>query len=90
MRITQHAVKRMQQRAINQEIVHWLESYGQRIQTSSHCVVVILSRRARKRLAEEVGPTVYAQVEKKLDAYLVVRGGQIITVGYRYKHIRKH
>lgn len=86
--LTHHAEVRMQQRGIPMAAVDALLSFGHR-RRHRGADVYFLDKRARTRLANELGRTCYRQLEKALDSYLVVSDdGDVITAAHRHHRLR--
>jgi len=53
--------------------------------------VMWLDKRSRARLEREEGRGVVRELDKHLDAYVVMdTDGTVMTVGHRYRRIRRH
>ena len=89
---TKHARTRAQQRGAQPLIVNFIRTHGARAYDHHGGVVRYLDKRARKALTKEFGPQVMQQWSKSLDLYLVesATDGALITVGHRYKRIRRN
>jgi hypothetical protein len=88
MKLSNHAVKRMQQRAIPPIIVDLLQRYGEtRYQRGS--TVLYFNRKGHHKAAEELREAL-ARIDKHRDAYLVEANdsNSILTVGYRSERIK--
>ena len=91
MNLTQHARQRMQQRGIPQQAIDYVLSYGRVSHHHHGACVVWLDKRSRARLGREAGQQVIRKLEKHLDAYVVTdTDGTVVTVGHRYRRIRRH
>jgi hypothetical protein len=88
MNMTQHAIARSQQRAIPPLIIDWLCKYGTRIKGMNGTTICVFDKPSRRLLASEVGQTVVRRLADWLDAYLVLSGESVITVGHRYRPLR--
>ena len=89
MNMTRHAQTRLQQRAIPPIIIEWLCKYGCRLQGMNGTTVCFFDRESRRCLASEVGHVVVRRLSDMMDAYLVMSGNSILTVGHRYKPLRR-
>ena len=89
MNMTRHAQTRLQQRAIPPIIIEWLCKYGCRLQGMNGTTVCFFDRESRRCLASEVGHVVVRRLSDMMDAYLVMSGNSIVTVGHRYKPLRR-
>lgn len=85
--LTRHSVVRAQQRRVPQAIIDWLFQFGS-VEPQDGSELLHFDKRARHRLARAIGEPVVARLGKLLDTYAVVSGGEVITLGYRYKRIR--
>ena len=85
MNMTKHAQARLQQRAIPPLIVDWLCKYGCRFQGFNGTTVCFFDKQSRRYLASEVGHVVVRRLADMMDAYLVLSGDSIVTVGHRYR-----
>lgn len=85
MNMTKHAQMRQQQRAIPPLIIKWLCKYGCRYQGINGTTVCFFDRESRRCLASEVGHVVVRRLSDMMDAYLVMSGDSIVTLGHRYK-----
>ena len=89
MNMTKHAQTRLQQRAIQPLIIDWLCKYGQRLQGMNGTTVCYFDKESRRCLASEVGHVVVRRLSDMMDTYLVLSGNSIVTVGHRYKPIKR-
>jgi len=89
MNITSHAEARAQQRAIPPLILDWLDRYGVRERAGAGAEIAYFDKNSRRALERDVGRTVVARLGDLLDAYAVVDGNTVITVGHRYKRIER-
>ena len=91
MYLTQHARQRMQQRGIPQQAIDYVLAYGRVSHDHRGACVVWLDKRSRARLGREAGRQVIRKLDKHLDAYVVTdTDGTVVTVGHRYRRIRRH
>ena len=89
--VTNHAVARMQQRAIFPEIVDFLLEYGRCEHHQRGALLYYLDKRGRQRLEKIAGKETYRRLEHALDAYAIVSdNGELVTVGHRHKRINHH
>jgi hypothetical protein len=89
--LTNHARKRLQQRAIPPFILDYLDSFG----CSKRCggsERMFFDKAARRRLAHHLGGEAALQpIERWLGVYAVVGDdGTVVTVGHRTKRLRLH
>lgn len=88
-RMTSHALERSQQRCIPPLIIHWLCQYGSRKRRNNGTIVCYFDKKSTRLIASDVGHIVIRRLSGLLNAYLVIAGNQIITVGHRYKRIKQ-
>lgn len=86
---TRHAQARIQQRGIPPLIIDWLLKYGCSSSDHRGGERFFFDRASRKALAHDVGDVIVRKVEQYLNAYMVVVAGELVTVGYRYKPIKR-
>ncbi len=89
-RMTKHALERAQQRCIPPLIIHWLCQYGSRKRNNNGSIICYFDRKSVHLVASDVGQIVIRRLSGLMNAYLVIAGDQILTVGHRYKRIRNH
>lgn len=86
--LTHHAQARMQQRCIPMSAVDALMEYGE-ARRHHGADVFFLTKRARCRLQKNCSKREFLQLEKALDAYLVVADdGAVITAGHRHHRLK--
>jgi hypothetical protein len=87
---TTHAQQRAQQRGVPPLVMHWLLDYGEEDFDGRGGVVRYFSSRSIRQLERDVGQTPLRRMWEFLRCYLVQAssGGQVITVGKRYRHRR--
>jgi hypothetical protein len=89
--ISGHAAARIQQRAVQPEIVEYLLDFGRHEYDHLGGVIYYFDKRGRERLLKAIGKRNYLRVEHSLDAYAVFAvDGELVTVGHRYKRITHH
>lgn len=84
-----HAAKRCQQRGIPPMVVKWLLDFGEEIH-SSGAEIYRFSRAGRRAFRRYAGRRVMSSLNRYMNCYLVLEDGVIITVGHRYRPIRKN
>ena len=89
-RMTNHALERSQQRCIPPLIIHWLCQYGSRKRNNNGTIMCYFDRKSMRLIASDVGQIVIRRLSSLMNAYLVIAGDQIITVGHRYKRIKNY
>ena len=87
-RMTNHALERSQQRCIPPLIIHWLCQYGSRKRSNNGTIMCYFDRKSMRLIASDVGHVVIRRLSSLMNAYLIIAGDQIITVGHRYKRIK--
>ncbi len=85
--LTRHAALRAQQRRVPQAIIDWLFEFGS-VESQNGSELLHFDKKARHRLACAVGSPIVVRLGKLLDTYAVVSGGEVVTLGYRFKRIR--
>ena len=87
--LTRHARSRMQQRGIRPEMLEALLDYGREVHVAADRDLVFFDKRARARLAK-AKVVKAAQADRLIKNYAIVGSdGLVITVGHRYRHIRR-
>lgn len=87
--MSQHAKKRSQQRGITPFIVDLLLEFGSHESDGDGAEIYFFDRKSKKRIHSYAG-TLVNKINEQLDAYIVVAGGTVVTVGKRTKHINHH
>ena len=90
VQLTRHAQARAQQRGISQEIIDLLLSYGKSEYDKRGGKIVYFNNACRKRISRILGVDVIRSLGKKLNAYLVLCGDDVVTVGWRYDRINRN
>lgn len=89
MKLTQHANVRAKQRGISPLVVDLLVRFGARQKSGDGTEICYFNRYARKALSAYVGGAI-GKLSEDLDAYAIINGDQVVTVGPRYKRIQNH
>ena len=86
--ISDHAVKRSQQRGIPVEAMNTLISHGRR-RYSGGGVSYMMDRGSRRRARTAIGESTYKRIQPWLDCYVVVSFDQtnVITVAHRLRKL---
>lgn len=89
-RVTAHARVRMQQRGIQSDALEALLDFGSaRHLHGQDCEVVFFDKKARGRLAK-AKPDVAREADRLVRTYAIVGSdGAVITVGHRFRRVRK-
>ncbi|MDT8282655.1 MAG: hypothetical protein RQ982_07565 [Gammaproteobacteria bacterium] len=87
-RMTDHALKRSQQRCIPPLIIHWLCQYGSRRRSSNGTILCYFDKKSLRLISADVGHLVIRRLSGLMNAYLVIAGNHIVTVGHRYKPVK--
>lgn len=88
---TRHAIERMRQRGISEEVLDCLLAWGTEIHDHRGATVLYFDKAAKRRLERSTGVWQYKRIESKLSAYAVVNeDGAVITVGHRVKRINRN
>jgi hypothetical protein len=86
---TNHAQARMQQRGIPPLIIQWLEAFGDEIYDHHGAIILHFSKRAKRRLEQNVGSTPVRRLNEWMNAYAVIgTDGTLITTGMRWKRFK--
>lgn len=85
--LTRHAQVRAQQRGITEEIIDLLLSYGKSVYDKKGGEIVYFDKACRKRIKKSIGVNAIRVMGKQLNAYLVLCGSQVVTVGWRHNRI---
>ncbi len=88
--MTGHAMERARQRGIPPLIIHWLTQYGSRKRGANGAIICYFDRKSLRLLASDTGRIIVRRLSGLLDAYLVITGDRILTVGHRYRRIKNH
>jgi hypothetical protein len=87
--LSPHAQVRMQQRAISAEALERLLDFGSVKHLARDKDIVFFDKKAKKRLAK-ADKGVAREVERHFKNYAVVGGnGVVVTVGHRYRRVRR-
>jgi hypothetical protein len=70
-------------------IIDWLRKYGCRLQGINGTTICFFDRESRRSLAAEVGQVIVRRLTDMLDAYVVLSGDSIVSVGHRYKPLTR-
>ncbi len=89
-RMTNHAMERSQQRCIPPLIIHWLCQYGSRKRSNNGTILCYFDKKSLRLISSDVGGVIIRRLSGLLNAYLVIAGNNIITVGHRYKQIKDY
>lgn len=84
-----HAQVRTQQRGIPPLVVDLLMQFGTRINSGEGTEICFFDRRARKHIHAYAGG-LFSRLNEQLDAYAVVSGEKVVTVGTRYKKLNRN
>jgi len=87
-RMTNHALERSQQRCIPPLIIHWLCQYGSRRRSNNGTILCYFDKKSLRLISSDVGSIVIRRLSSLMNAYLVIAGDSILTVGHRYKRIK--
>lgn len=86
MMTTHHADVRARQRGIPPLILDLLLEFGSREHDARGAEIVFFDRHAKKYIEKHTGG-LFSKLNEHLDAYAVLSGGKIITVGPHLKRI---
>lgn len=83
---SRHAQIRAQQRGVSQLIIDLLLEFGTRTSQENGAEICYFDRRSKSKLNKYAGGTL-SKLSDELDAYAILCGGKIVTVGTRFKRI---
>ncbi len=83
-----HAQVRTQQRGVPPMIVDLLMQFGSRVSSGDGTEICFFDRRARKHIHAYAGG-LFSRLNEQMDAYAVVSGEKVMTVGTRYKKLNR-
>ena len=88
---TKHARQRAQQRGVPPLIQEWLSAYGEEVHDGHGGICRYFSRRSIRSMERDFGRAPLRRMNDFMDCYLVEasESGRVITVGRRYKPIRR-
>jgi predicted site-specific integrase-resolvase len=88
--MTAHARTRMQQRGIRAAALEALLDYGKVEHVDRGCEIVYFDKAARVRFAKQK-PDLARDVDRLTRTYAILGSdGAVVTVGSRYRRIRRH
>jgi len=88
--MTRHAQVRCQQRGLPPGVLDLLYEYGEEEHDKHGAVILYFNKKARRRMARDLGWQFLGRLGPFLDAYVVEAEGWIITVGHRHSRITRH
>lgn len=87
---SEHAARRVQQRAIPPLVIDLLFQFGASEATGEGTIKLYFDKPARRKVKAYVGPLA-GFLEPHLDVYVMVSGdSKLITAAHRYERIRRH
>lgn len=88
---TKHTLTRSHQRGIPPLVYRWLDEYGEEVFDGHGGVVITFTRRSRRAMERDFGREPVRRMSEYLDAYKVESShdGETLTVGHRFKRIRR-
>jgi hypothetical protein len=87
--LTTHAQARMQQRAINADVLERLLDFGTVRHLDRDKEIVFFDKKAKQRLAK-ADKALAREAERLVRTYAVLGGnGIVVTVGHRYRRIQR-
>ena len=89
MNRSEHVTTRPRQRAIPPLIIDWLCRYGCRLQGMNGTTICFFDLESRRSLAAEVGQVIVRRLADMMDAYVVLSGDSVVSVGHRYKPLMR-
>lgn len=88
MKISKHAQARSQQRGIPALVIDLLYQFGTEEAAADGAQIIFFDKPSRRRVRAYSGP-ISRYIEDFLDAYILMSGDTVITVGHRIKHIER-
>ena len=89
-RLTNHAARRLRQRAVPVHVLDWLDRFGAEAHEPGGVTITFFDKRARRLLARLAARHERARLDHWLDAYAVeARDGALVTVGWRHRRINR-
>jgi len=89
--VSHHAEVRMQQRAISADMLERLLEFGRSRFNGRGTQMVTFPKQSVKKLKEKLSHQEFVSLERHLDIYAVVSlDDELLTVGYRTRHMRMH
>jgi len=89
MMYTDHAKSRMRQRGIPSHVVNLLLDYGVSTRAHEHASIFFFNKKSKSKIKKDIGVRAFQKIESKLDIYIIEREGRMVTVGHRYKRIKR-
>lgn len=91
VQVTHHAGVRMQQRAISADMLERLLEFGHSRFNGRGTQMVTFPKQVVKKLKATLSHQEFVSLERHLDIYAVVSlDDELLTVGYRTRHMRMH
>jgi len=89
--LTQHAAVRMQQRGVDNLALECLLAYGSSVYDHRGGEILLFDKRAWKRLESSIDRTLLRRVSDSRAIYAVCScDGDLVTVGHRYRRVRRN
>lgn len=88
MKITEHATVRSQQRGIPPIVLDLLLKFGCHEYDHGGAEIVYFDRRSKKSVETYTGGLI-SKLSDHLDSYAILDGETVVTIGTRYKRIRR-
>ncbi len=87
--VTKHAETRSQQRGLPPLILDLLKRFGRRTFDHHGAVRLTFDKKARRRVAHEIGRTAVARLHEFWNAFAVLDtgSGTVITCGHQYRKV---
>jgi len=90
IKLSRHAEKRAKQRSVQPKVIEWLYDYGTSSFAGDGAERLIFDKSAKRRLRNDLGSSIYRQVEQFLDAYVIrSANGDIITCGWLTRRVQR-
>lgn len=88
-RWTWHATQQAQRRGISSDKEIILDQYGRREPAPGGGEIVVLDRREKKEIEAEYGKGFAADLSRGAGLYKFETAGMVITIGHRYRRIKR-
>lgn len=88
--MTHHAERQSRQRVVPPLIIDWLYQYGELVHDGHSALLYHFNKAAKRKIRRSIGSACYSGFTNMMDCYLVDVDGKVITVGHRFKRIRRN
>lgn len=81
--------RRSHQAAVPPLIIDWLCKHGSRIHGLNGTTICFFDKNSRRSLVGEVGAVIVRRLSDLMDAYLIMSGDSVVSVGRNYKPLSR-